>query len=264
MFISNELAFIELHKTACTHIGKLLASILNGNQYGKHNSPPSILLSSERSFVGSVRNPWDWYISLWAYGCDKKGRVYNVTTRPLTMNEMAGLAAGTALLNTNSRKPDQWKRCYSDIHSASAFQDWLHMMNDKNHWNDFGEGYGTNPIARFSGLLTYRYISLFCKHASATITSVDDIKNYVAKNCFINHFIRMENLEDDFVSILKSCGIHITESQKQLIYSEKKTNTSSPRKGMAFYYNDETVKLIQDKESLIIDKFSYAAPEINK
>ena len=260
MFVSNKLIFIELHKTACTHIGKLLASILDGVQDGKHNSPSPVILSSGKSFVGSVRNPWDWYVSLWAYGCDKKGRVYNFTTRPLSNNEMSNLAASSALLKMNVRKPEQWRRCYSDIHSASAFHDWLHMMNDKNYWNDFGEGYGASPVARFAGLLTYRYINLFCKHVPARIASIDDLDAYEKENCFIDYFIRMENLEEDFISVIKSCGVYLSETQRLSIYSEKKTNTSSRRSETAYYYDDETIKLVQEREKLIIKKFSYTAP----
>ncbi len=260
MFIANELVFVELHKTACTHIGKLLASVTDGLQQGKHNSPPATLLSSGRRFIGSIRNPWDWYVSLWAYGCDKKGRVYNFTTRPLSISRMSGMVTSSKSLNTSSRKPDQWRRCYSDINSASAFQDWLCMMNDKNYWNDFGEGYGVSPIARVAGLLTYRYINLFCKHVPATITSVNDLDAYARKNCFVDHFIRMENLEEDFISVLELCGTHLSETQRLSICSENKTNTSSHRKETAHYYNDETIKLVQEKEKLIIDKFVYTAP----
>lgn len=260
MFISNDLVFVELHKTACTHIGKLLASIANGIQDGKHNSPSPTILSSKRKFVGSIRNPWDWYVSLWAYGCDKKGRIYNFTTRPLSINEISGLATISASLNTNCRKPEQWQRCYSDVHSTSAFHDWLYMMNDKHYWNDFGEGYGVSPVARFAGLLTYRYINLFCKHVPATITSINDLVEYEGRNCFIDHFIRMESLEDDFISVLKLCGVHLSETQKKSIYSKNKTNTSSARKETAYYYSDETMKLVRERESLIIDKFLYASP----
>jgi len=268
VFISDELVFVELHKTGCTHIGKLLASLINGAQRGKHNPPPPVLINSDRNFLGSVRNPWDWYVSLWSYGCDHKGLVYSHSVRPLSPEEQRA-ALPAAFINTTGtqsrryiRKPEEWKRCYSGTKSATAFRDWLHMMNDENYWHDFGEGYGTSPVSNFAGLLSYRYLNLFCRHVAATINSIDDIKAYEEKNCFIDYFIRMEHLEDDFIAALKSCNIHINESQKQSIFSTQKTNTSSKRNEVAYYYDNETLKLVRERESLIIDKFSYTEPGI--
>jgi len=266
MFISNELVFIELHKTGCTHIGKLLTEFLDGVQQGKHNAPGPALLNSGRFFLGSIRNPWDLYVSLWAYGCGKKGLVYNLTTRPLTPDEQSAalpsifLNAHSAPNNRPTRKPEEWKRCYDDVSSVSAFRDWLHMMNDESYWYDFGEGYSSSPIARFAGLLTYRYLTLFCRHVPSKISSIADIKAYEEKNCYINSFIRTEYLEDDFIAALKACNIQLTESQKHSIYSSKKTNTSFLRNETTYFYDDETLKLVHERERLIIDKFSHIEP----
>lgn len=253
MIVSNTLAFIELHKTGCTHIGNLLVTMFGCIQRGKHNPPPPALLRSERKILGSVRNPWDWYVSLWAYGCDKKGLVYNLSTQAITPNSNDQRPA---------KNPKKWKDCYTDVNDASAFQMWLQMMNDENYWNDFGEGYGYSPVAQYTGLLTYRYLNLFCHRVASRITSAEDIKVFEEKNCFINNFIRMENLEDDFIAALQACNIEISKKQKREIYSIKKTNTSSRKAETAYYYDDASIQLISERESIIIDKFSYQAPII--
>ena len=241
MFISDNLIFTELHKTGCTHIGKLLDSLLDGIQHGKHNLVPPQLLSSGRQFLGSVRNPWDWYVSLWAYGCGKKGLVYHLTTQ-----------------TNNARK---WQQCYGDSNSPAAFQDWLHMMNDNSYWHDFGEGYGNSPVASIAGLLSYRYIRLFCKPTAATINNISDLRKYERQNCFINHFIRMENLEEDFINAVSACGINLSSEQKNNIYSMQKTNTSSRKNSASYYYNQETIELVRKRENIIIKKFLYPKPE---
>ena len=134
-------------------------------------------------------------------------------------------------------------------------------MNNEKYWNDFGEGYGVSPVARYTGLLSFRYLNLFCRHVRASVTSIDDLITYEKQNCYINHFIRTEQLEDDLINALESCNISITEKQKQFIYSAGKTNTSAPRKSTAHYYNKQTTDLIYEREKIIIDKFSYAFPD---
>lgn len=268
MFIANELVFVELHKTGCSHIGKLLASILGGMQYGKHNRPSEQLLVSGRKFLGSVRNPWDFYVSLWAYGCGKKGLVYTHTTRPLMTGEPGGIPGMAASDPGGSprlrpaRKPEEWRRCYADPHNAAAFRDWLYMINDENYWHDFGEGYGESVISEHAGLFTYRFASLFCRHAQARIAGLDDIKAYIEKNCYIDRFIRTENLEDDLIAALEACNIRLDETQKCSIYSAKKTNASSRTHETAYYYDNAALELVRNREGAIIEMFSHVAPGI--
>jgi hypothetical protein len=73
MFISNKVVFLELHKTGSSLLRKLFKSegVLAGEIIGKNNQISNNLLTQDSIIVGSIRNPWDWYVSLWAYGCDE-------------------------------------------------------------------------------------------------------------------------------------------------------------------------------------------------
>src|SRR4030095_1676667 len=84
MFINDKLVYLALHKTGCSHVLKLLSSIpdLDGRIIGKHNTIYEVSKRrlgnlSEKIKAGNVRNPWDWYVSLWAFGCMKKGGLYD-------------------------------------------------------------------------------------------------------------------------------------------------------------------------------------------
>src|SRR5690606_10461451 len=81
MFVSDRIVFLELQKTGCTHIRNLLQELVGGELVGKHNRAGRELCSVDRFFLGSVRDPWEWYISLWAYGCDRKGVVFGTVTK---------------------------------------------------------------------------------------------------------------------------------------------------------------------------------------
>ena len=92
MFISNKLVYLELHKTGCSHIRRILSIALDGELAGKHNKATKDLFTERRVFVGSVRNPWAWYVSLWGYGCDGNGVLHQRLTRPPPPPARLGLA----------------------------------------------------------------------------------------------------------------------------------------------------------------------------
>src|SRR5688500_14845666 len=86
MFVSDKIVFMELQKTGCTHIRNLLKEIVGGRFVERHIQADPQLFTNGRYFLGSVRDPWDWHISLWAYGCDNKGDFHsNVTTQGIRL-----------------------------------------------------------------------------------------------------------------------------------------------------------------------------------
>ena len=86
MFKSDHIIYIQMQKTGCTHIASLLSSLFNGEQIGKHNAAPADdITQKDKFFLSSIRNPWDWYLSLWTYGIQGSGGLRNrLTTRNLT------------------------------------------------------------------------------------------------------------------------------------------------------------------------------------
>ena len=84
MFVNERLIYLQLQKTGCTHVAMLLDKLIGGEQVGKHNRLPARLESEGRLIVGSVRNPWDWYVSLWAFGCEQCGGLADRLTSGFT------------------------------------------------------------------------------------------------------------------------------------------------------------------------------------
>ncbi|MGD1943433.1 MAG: hypothetical protein ACFB0G_19225 [Leptolyngbyaceae cyanobacterium] len=271
MFVSKEIVFIELHKTGSSHIDKLLAQVLSGRKVGKHNPATADLFNGNRSFIGSVRNPWEWYVSLWAYGCNRRGGIFKRVTRPKgqikTFNWRKSPLESAYLLATDfSRDRDFWLYCYSDVNDPSVFQAWLKMIHSKKSRNDHAGGYGFSGISDFSGLLTYRYLKLFCANPKndgfKRILNYEELKEFESQNCYIDHFIRNEFLEEDFIKTLEKCGVALSDEQEMEIKKSGKTNASSGKKEVDYYYNDETSKFVGEIDKLIVEKFGYKPPKI--
>lgn len=271
MFVSDKVVFIELHKTGCTHIRNLLGDLVGGELAGKHNQVDPDLFTGKRVFLGSVRDPWDWYISLWAYGCDRRGIVFgNVTKGGLKIRGHGWRADPYQALrellavriNNNSEK---WRRTYRDVNDAGAFREWLRMMHDEQYWHDFGQGYGRSSLSRIAGFFTYRYIKLFaCRDGEADgldrLSTFEQLAEHERDHCFIDHFIRNENLESDLFVALERSGFEIAGGVKAEILARSRTNTSSRKRGPGYYYDAETERLVFDRDKLIVDKFGYVAP----
>lgn len=277
MFISDPLVFVELHKTAGSHIGRCLRTILEGRQVGKHNMVPPELY--DRFILGSIRNPWDWYVSLWGFGCDGNGSAYHQATRRFgwsyywrQLNKEMGKTWLTpseylTQILSDARKPvNAWRDTYRDSSDPACFRAWLKLIMDPEHRYDIGEGYGFSPISHHSGLLTYRFFKLFSRlgqnlYRDPALGRAEGLQAVWAQHGITNAIVRTEALEDELIQALELAGIALSEEDRAFILEGKtqKTNTST-RKPADYYYDDETIALVNQRESFIIQQFDYQPP----
>lgn len=273
MFVSDKIVFMELQKTGCTHIRNLLKEIVGGRFVERHIQADPHLFTNGRFFLGSVRDPWDWHVSLWAYGCDNKGDFHsNVTTRGIRLrNRGWKLHPVSTLTEVLESRPNwhskQWQRTFRDVNDAGAFREWLHMLHDKTYWSDVGEGYWRCGLNRFAGLLTYRYMKIFtCKKgeldALRAVSTPEQLAEHERKNGFIDYFIRNERLEPDLLDALKFTQTEVPHDAATKLTSRPRTNTSSKKHGPGYYYDAGTEKLVGDRDRFIVEKFGYVAPSL--
>jgi hypothetical protein len=279
MFVSDQLIFTELHKTGGSHILRCLEAVIDGHRTGKHNRVPEEL--HDRFVVGSIRNPWDWYVSLWSYGCARRGGVFARTTQRYSqsyywrqLNKEMGqiwLAPSQYLqqLVSDTGKPvRKWQETYSDSRDPDLFRLWLKMILTPERRYDVGEGFGFSPISHHSGLLTYRYLKLFTGlgntlYTSEALASRSNLKDIFEAETFLNYIIRNEQLEPELILGLKKAGLDLTDDQTNKIYAGKtnKTNTSN-RESAGYYYDQESIDLVADRESLIVAMHDYEPPQL--
>ncbi|MEL7310231.1 MAG: hypothetical protein AAFN07_01860 [Pseudomonadota bacterium] len=277
MYLSEHLAFVELHKTGGSHIGRWLAKTVPGEQVGKHNRLPEA--HQGKFVIGSVRNPWDWYVSLWAYGCSSRGSVWRQTIdapnlnyyRSSLHNEM-GQPPGLVRiirqwLNDRKKPRDAWLNTYTNVDDPKGFRQWLGMIMDAKRALDVREGYGFSTLPGTSGLMTYRYLKLFtnigCRLYERPGHDVLRPEQTFEQFGFIDDFVRMENLEPDLVAAIRKSGFTLTREQESAILasSKKKTNTSE-RRPVGFYYDAETLALVARREAFVIERHGYEPPEL--
>lgn len=279
MFVSSKIVFTELHKTGGTHIGNWLNRLIGGEQIGKHNRVPASL--QNRFIIGSIRNPWDWYVSLWAYGCSGQGSVRHQSTRRIDLrycydelpHEMGKHYLTTrewaTQLAADWKKPvSAWRATYCDPDDPIAFRTWLKMLLDENRKFDIGEGFGFSPISRSFGLLTYRYMKLFTNlgkvlYSDEQLSTLSGLTRNWKQYAFVDHIIRNEQLENDLLDGLRRAGVTPSREQENLLISARNNKINkSERRETSHYYDKETIELVSRRETLIIERHSYSAPQL--
>jgi hypothetical protein len=270
-----------MNKTACTHIAALLSKHIGGKQIGKHNWLDKY--NTDKFICGSIRNPWDWYISLWAFGCKGQGAISSRVSSfdpdkfwififsklqnsygPYLNGNYSYKDLISHIKNEIGKPKKLWKKYYLDNISAESFRKWLKLMYDPKRKWDYNEGFSESSISKFAGIMTYRYCNFFQKDFFLSknfkgIRSYDELQNFDTENNILDYTIKTESLEHDFIEMLEKFGYNISLETKTHIKNSGKTNVSS-HLDSSHYYDEETINLVADNEKLIIDKYSYKPP----
>ena len=262
MLVSKKLVFLELQKTGSTHIKQLLKKTVGGVNDGKHNQATPELRESGKSFIGSIRDPWGWYLSLFSYGCQKKGGVYQRTTNPARWKQLRKSGALEDAEGFEDYSPKFMREeVYADPDDAAHFRQWLKLvLTDGPHRALVEDGFAESPISAIAGLMTFRYFLLFVDggvQVPETVNTVKKLQAHEKKHLFVKHIIRNESLAEDLIKAIEACGEPLTPEQQAQIREAPRTNTSSRKFGKEHYYDQECVDLVAEREKLIIEKFGY-------
>ena len=266
MFLTDKLCYLDLHRTGSVQLIKMLKiKMPDGKILGNHGRASNEIANSDRLFIGSIRNPWDWYVSVWSKGCDGKGFPYSRHTRKIFFSNLgfkiSPIYATVLFFNQIFKPIRKWKELYSDNKSKKNFKLWLSMIL-KERIYDEGAEYGLSSIKDKCGLYTFRYLSLFSKSTNFLFQknkSLDheDIKQIDKKNNLVKFFITTENLLSDFKEALNKLNISLEKSESDFFSKMEKTNLSYNREIKEYYYDRETIKLIEEYDQFIIEKHKY-------
>ena len=266
MFVSDRLVYLQMQKTGSSHVTRVLRKFTRGAQTIKHEQMTNYDQYKDRLIVSSVRNPWDWYVSLWAFGCSGSGG-FRKYLEQLPMSEIRNAlrnrdTAGTVrslvrAIIPAGRRPD-WERLYSDATSEANFREWLKLVLGAEGQFISKEGYSASPIKSTVGYMTYRFLALTTEYGPWTrigraARSYGNVESFADQSSIARRIMRMETLNSDLLNLLHSVDVDVTMEKIDAI---GKTNTSSHRK-YTDYYDDETYRLVAERDRLIIERFDY-------
>lgn len=269
MFVCPELLYVQMQKTGCTHVTSLLKRLFRGRVLRKHGIPSARQIAAAPLRISSIRNPWAWYVSLWTFGVEGNGALrHRLTSRSLErflrdcLRRPARIPR--VLLTEARRDVAAWRRVYGDATDVAAFRAWLRMMLDPANGHFLGEGSGELAVAPPCGYMTHRYLALCCRSPSdlrrrGRVASFAALADFDRERCFVDAFIRQENLEEDFCAAAGRVR-PLTAEERTLVHSGTQTNASRRPRPVGDYYDDDLRALVGEHDRLLVEKFGYRPP----
>ncbi|MBC7006736.1 hypothetical protein BIZ37_29760, partial [Photobacterium sp. BZF1] len=265
MLVNDKFIFLQLQKTACTHVERIMYNLFpDTKQIGKHYKVPTDFNIGERTVLGSIRNPFDWYLSYWTYSCLAKGGPFK---RTCSHKSLKNVMKNERINNSHNELPrplrslcqhtlyeftrpvNYWKYLYEDANDPHRFRLWLKLVLDDKRKFDLFQDYGISTVSNFAGIYTYLVLFLYTKDFNKLFSKDLTYSTIDKMNLVVDEFLRTENISSDFTKVLKEMSIPISESISKDL--QGKTNSSKRIHHRDFYYDDETFNLVKDKEKYI-------------
>jgi len=259
MLLGQDFLLLELQKTGSSHVRKLLVEVpsLSLQMVGMHNT----LDQWRRQYPGqawpslmaaTIRNPWDWYVSLWAYGCAQKGGLYH----HLASARLSALLRRPRHLILQRKK---WHAVYADVRDPKLFRRWLHYLLVQYPY-ELPEGMGQWAGRHELGLMSYRFGLIYCHTFAERHSQLCDLsrfRSFADKARQPHIWLRKERLNEDTAHLARRLGAR--EDHIALIWKLNRQSTNaSQRDGYRAYYDEASAELVAQRERYLIERFDYA------
>ncbi len=253
MILHPNFVFAHLTKTGGTFIEDFLVKNVKGSEYiGTFLSRNKIIINNrpcriqscrhdslykfiekddERIKFGYVRNPYDWYLSFWAFS--KKG--HN------TYIHLFDTAESYKNINIFV------KSLFNSDKSLCYYKNGLTNNTNSNELSHINLSVAKNLDI---GLLTYKYLLLYYNH-----DVFHDIENYKEYK-FVDKVLRFENLTKELDEFFSKNLFKLNEKQKYMLYNSPKKRTSI-HGHYSKYYTKEIIDLIRHKDKIIFKEYNY-------
>ena len=233
MIITEHFVFIHMHKTGGQTLNDIIERCVPGHQRVGYHFPYSEIPPEYSALprVGMVRNPWDWYVSWYAF--NKRPNIHNPLFAIVSDHGQADFKSTvTNLVNLGSDSS------VSERHRAELI-DMLPESLDNNR----GVGLTKDCIRNFSNNEIGYFSWLFQRMLG------DDSGAQV-------HVGQFENLQSDFLAIMGQLVVKESTALQQELEKHERKNPSR-HSHYSHYYDDELRELIARKERQIVEKYVY-------
>jgi hypothetical protein len=249
----DKLIYLDVYKTGSTHVFNVLKKVTGKKplRVSRHSALTEVhrLRWKNGKFVfATIRNPWDWYVSLWTFGANEDK----------SFSQKVRDAAGEEL----------GRKLYDHADPKASFPLWLKTVLDP----DFiarmeGKSLATSGMAEIMGVYSYRFMRITTPFPSImlrrwNIGSIDRAIAYQKRWATYDEIYRSEQLDETLAQLVSERGEALgfrPDALKFVKRSEKLHKNPSARTLSSYrdYYTDELAELVGRRDRMIVDMFDY-------
>ena len=226
----GKLAYLDVHKTGSSYVSDFLNTCCTLQQvrFSKHDSVREDYHQDCFYFI-TIRNPLDMWSSLYRYGLEKKGGVYNRL-------QIAGL-----------------------LSTYESFNSFVEFCLDEKNADLLGFGY-SKCISKFIGLMSFRFLKLSLQYPMKQILQCinEGINLKTLESNFITNLeIRNESLTEELEKLSLEIWPQYFDSYKVKEYVRRnvKINESKKSKSDLEALSDEIMEIMHRKEWLLWTRY---------
>jgi hypothetical protein len=249
----GNIVYLDLHKTGSSTLARFFKREIEGetHAWSKHKAAQDVVKQPGDLWVMSVRNPFDYYVSLWAYGRKSQRGLYRAVDP-----SMRGALYGNV-------EPTTFQRWMLDTFEARA------LAVD-------GTGQPLNHIGRHVlyakrlgiGLLSIRYLMLATASPEMpfpeSVMSKDtDFNSFLEEHNRVDRFIRLEYLHSDLEAVLADPMVQAKEGAMDRLKRDTPINPSS-HGSAEDYYSEHTRRLVTERDSMIVERHYAPFPAVEE
>jgi tetratricopeptide (TPR) repeat protein len=233
MIITEHFVFIHMHKTGGQTLNDIIQRCISGHRRVGYHFPYSKVPPEFAALprVGMVRNPWDWYISWYAFN-----------QRPNIRNPLFAITSDRGQADFKSTVTNLINLGSDDPVSKRHRDELANLLPDSLD-NNRGVGLTKDCIQSFSDNDTGYYSWLFSRM----------LGDHLDGQLLLGRF---ENFEDDFLAIMRQLKVGESSALEQELKKRERKNPSR-HSHYSHYYDDELRDLVERKEGRLIERYDY-------
>jgi len=230
----GKLVYLDLHKSGSTFVSQFLNQTcsLPLVREWKHQRIGRWDYRKAAFYFITIRHPISQYSSLFRYGLDRRGGLYE----RLAKLGKAELYGG----------------------DAQSFNRWLRFVLDFANAPLLGEGLEKIPEEYNLGLLSFRYLMLSLHRPEKTLLKKPkdvDLMDYVRRKSIVNYVILNEDLNDGLLELAKNIRPQYFDQTKveDFFRNQKKVNASTVKAEEIAGIDEDVRALIERKERILLE-----------
>ena len=236
--------YLDMYKTGSTYIDSLLKRLVEGQPVRRTRHAP---ITKGRPFFwkqgkyafATVRNPWDWYVSMWAYSIKQPNVLFFRDVRKVL-------------------GPEGSKKLFDAENPKESFATWLRALADPKFLNSvmIGHPYSKTSLMR----VTTPHPALAMGWWN--IRNMDQAIAHQKRWALYDKAFKSETLTEDFSAFVleNKDKLGFKKNARRILEKNAPVQKNTSNRTLSTYrdyYTDELRQLVATRDRLVIELFGY-------